>query len=148
MYSSIIICKVVRHGLDLLLDPCKICAFLLLPQSTLWYASVWWSVPDSLRFGLLLSAAFYRNGILSCILHAFDPADGIRMSLAYALAPEGIILAFWKNSICIQHGSKRTYPDPSLRKSIRHCRFPLLPVSTCLKMLRNSWHVYQSCQSH
>ena len=39
----------------------------------------------------------YGNGVLTGVGHAGNPADGVGMALAYALAPEGIVLALGQN---------------------------------------------------
>ena len=49
-----------------------------------------------------LDCLLYRDGVLSAVLYALDAADSVRMSLAYALAPEGVILAFRKHTVCVQ----------------------------------------------
>ena len=100
MYRGIIVCKIVRHGLDLFFDLCKICALfgnnealsrMLLPggQFRIFDAS---DRIEGLR---------YLNGILSGILYTLNPANRIGMTLTDALAPEGIILSFRQNTVCI-----------------------------------------------
>ena len=49
-----------------------------------------------------LQCALNRNRILSRISYTGNPADGIRMSLAYASAPESIVLSSGKNRIRIK----------------------------------------------
>ena len=44
----------------------------------------------------------HRDGVLLRVLHARHSADGVGMSLAYALAPESIVLAVRKDGVGIQ----------------------------------------------
>ena len=100
MYGCIIVCKIVRHGLDLFFDFGKICALF--------------GNNEALSRMLLSGGQFrifaasdrieclrYRNGILSGILYALNPANRIGMTLTDTLAPEGIILSFRQNTVCI-----------------------------------------------
>ena len=92
MYCCIIIGEIVRHGLDLFFDLCKICALfgnnkalsrMLLSGGQHRILTV----SDSFQCGL------YGNGILLGILDTGDTTNGIGMSLADTLTPEGIIAA-------------------------------------------------------
>ena len=92
MYSSIIICKIVGHGLDLLFDLCLVCALFRYHKALSGMLlsggqNRILTVSDSFQCGL------YGNGILLGILDTGDTTDGIGMSLADTLTPEGIIAA-------------------------------------------------------
>ena len=98
--GGIVLVKIIGHGFDLFFDSGRIRPFfqyhktlsrMFLPGGKLRVFSV------SHRF----QRAFHRNGILSGILHARNPADGVGMALAYALAPECIIVSLRKNGIGI-----------------------------------------------
>ena len=100
MYRCIILVKVVRHGLDLFLDACKISTFL----SNYEALSCMFLACGKLRIfsvSYCLKCSFYRNGVLLCILDSGNPADGVRMSLAHTFAPKSIVFSFRQNGICI-----------------------------------------------
>ena len=54
--------------------------------------------PRADRFDRLLD----RYGILTCVLHAFNPADRVRMPLRHASSPEGVITAVRKNRVRVK----------------------------------------------
>ena len=80
-----------RHFLDFLLDSGKICSLLRYHEALSGMLLTGGKL-RCLSVTDLLKCFRNRNGILSCICNAFDPADCIGVSLAYALAPEGIVL--------------------------------------------------------
>ena len=83
-----------------------------------------------------LKCSFYRNGVLLCILYAFDAADCIRMSLADTLAPECVVVSICKDRICIhtvqrKHSWIPAYGNDSYMSTLCCCL-----VNIC-KMLRD-----------
>ena len=135
MYRCIILVKVVRHGLDLFLDACKISTFL----SNYEALSCMFLACSKLRIfsvSYCLKCSFYRNGVLLCILYAFDAADCIRMSLADTLAPECVVVSICKDRICIhtvqrKHSWIPAYGNDSYMSTLCCCL-----VNIC-KMLRD-----------
>ena len=100
VYRCVILIKVVRHGLDLFLDACKISTFLsnyealscmFLTCGKLWIFSV----------SYCLKCCLYRDCVLFCVFYAFDTADCIRVSLADTFTPECIIVSVCKDGICV-----------------------------------------------
>ena len=84
MYGGIIICKIVRHGLDLLFDLCLVCAHFCYDETlsgVLLSGGQYriFTVSDSFQCG------FYGNGILLGILNTGDTADCVGMSLTDTL---------------------------------------------------------------
>ena len=99
-YSGIIVCKVVRHFLDFLLDSGKICSLLRYHEALSGMLLTGGKL-RCLSVTDLLKCFRNRNGILSCINYAVNSTNGIGMTLAYTLAPECIVISFRKNCICI-----------------------------------------------
>ena len=101
MYRGIIVCKIVGHGHNGRFNGLKIrplfCHYKTLPCVLLPGGKLR-ATPASHRCQRFL----HRNGILPCIPHPMDAADGVRMALAYAPAPEGIVPAARKDSAGIQ----------------------------------------------
>ena len=92
MDLGLIIGKVVGHGLDFPGDPIPVCPGL---GHHIAVPPVLFS-GGKLRFATLahsLQGLFHGHGILPGIQNTGDPADGIGMALAHALAPEGIPVA-------------------------------------------------------
>ena len=100
MYGRIIICEVVRHRLDLFLYFCSVCTFL---KDNKALSCVLLSCGQYRIFSVsyCLERSLYRNCVLFSVFYAFDPADGIGMSLADALAPERIVMAVWQDRVRI-----------------------------------------------
>ena len=125
VYSGVILIKVIRHGLDLILDSRKISTFLCYYKAL---SCVFLSC-GKLRI-LAASYSFqcglYRNCVLLAILNTINTADCIRMSLAYALAPKCIILAVSQDCICI-HTVQR-----------EHSRIPAYGNNSNMTILRSS----------
>ena len=97
MYLGVVVCKIIRHGLDFLLhfggirpffqnDKTLSCMFF--PSGKLGV----FSLPHSCKRRL------HGNRVLFGIFHACNPADRVGMPLAYALSPECIVFAVWQNS--------------------------------------------------
>ena len=125
MYCGIVFIKVVRHSLDLILNSCKISAFLsyyetlsgmFLPCSKLRILSASYCFQSRLNW----------DGVLFAILYSFDTADCIRMSLTYAFSPECVILAVCQDCICIhavqrKHSRIPAYRNNSNMTALRSC---------------------------
>ena len=131
MDGGIVIGEVVGHGLDLVFNSFEICALLC---------------DDEALAGMLftggklgiraashsLESRLHGNGVLLGIHYPFDTANGIRMSLADALAPEGVILALGQDGGGIQavegeqtgipahgdHGNVISVPRGGIHRSI------------------------------
>ena len=136
VYCSIVLIEVVRHSLDLVLDTCKVCAFLSYYEAL---SGVFLSCCKFRIFSVSYSfqCCFYRDGVLFAVFDSVDPADRIGMSLAYTLAPECIIFTVGKDCICIQsvqgeHSRVPAHGDDSYMAALGSCL-----VYVC-KMLRNS----------
>ena len=101
MHRGIIFIKIVGHGLDLFLDSGKIRALLSHHKalSGVFFPGGQLGILSCAHFSKRI---FHRNGVLSGIRNALDSSDGIGMSLADALAPEGVILTAGKDRIGIQ----------------------------------------------
>ena len=101
MNRCVIIRKVVRHGLDLILDLCLIRSLFCHNKalSGVFFAGgqLWAAAASD-----CLQCTFNWDCVLSGILDALDPADRIGMSLADALAPECIIFALRQACSCIE----------------------------------------------
>ena len=89
--------EIVGHGDDLLGYPLGIRTLLqhhihlpcvLLPSGETAFA-----------FAHGVDSLLHGDGVLSGVGYAFDASNCVRMSLAYTLAPECIILTVWKNCI-------------------------------------------------
>src|SRR5699024_6754629 len=93
------------------------------------------------QFGILapahrLQSRLHRDRILFAILHTFNPADSVRMTLAYAFAPESIIFAVGENRIGIhsvqrEHSGIPAYGDNAYMSAF--CRSTI----HIIEMLRN-----------
>ena len=115
--GGIVICKIIRHILDLGLDPreiralfCHNVAFagMLLPCRKLG------AFTRSDRLDRLGDG----NGILSCIEDALDASDRVRMTLTYAATPEGVILTLRKDGRCVKARDREESGIPTARY---HC---------------------------
>ena len=100
MYGCIIIRKVIRHIFNFRLNPRGVRTFLQHDKtfSCMFLACRQLRIFSGPNGG---QCAFHRDCILFCILNTVNPADSIRMSLADAPTPEGIILPLRQNGICI-----------------------------------------------
>ena len=101
MHGGVIIRKIVGHFLDLALNAGEICALL---RNDKYFAGVLFTGGQR---GILTGAhGFQRggngHGVLACILNAFDAAHCVRVALADAAAPEGIVLAVRQDAGGIQ----------------------------------------------
>ena len=98
--NGVVICKVVGHFLDLLFYRCSVCTLFKNYEA---FSEVLVSGGKNriLAASYGFKSLVYGNGVLLCVLYALYPANGVRMSLAYALAPEGVVLAVRKDSVCI-----------------------------------------------
>ncbi len=101
MYRGIVLVKIVGHCLYVMLDLCKVCTLfgnnktfscVLLPGGKGGIFTVSYGC-DGFGNG---------NGVLLAVLYAFNTADRIGVTLAYALAPEGLILSFGKNAVAVK----------------------------------------------
>ena len=101
MHSRVVVREIVRHGLDLFFYLCRIRAFLKDDEAL---SCVFLSCGKLrvLPISHSLKRRVHRDGVLLRILHARHSADGVGMSLTYALAPEGIVLAVRKDGVGIQ----------------------------------------------
>ena len=101
MYGCVIIREIVWHCLDLFLNLCRIRAFLKHDKAL---AGMLFSCRQFrvLSVSNSFQRCFHRDRVLLRILYAFYSADRVRMSLAYALPPECVILSFRKDGIRIQ----------------------------------------------
>ena len=101
VHRGIILIKIVGHGLDLFLDSGKIRALLGHHKalSGVFFSGGQLRILSRAHFSKRI---FHRNGVLSGIRNAFDSSDSIGMSLADALAPEGVILTAGKDRVGIQ----------------------------------------------
>ena len=109
--GSVVIGKIVGHGLDLLLDLCLVCALLcdyealscvLLTGGKVGIFAASYSV-DSLGNG---------DSVLLSVGNALNASDSVGMSLRNALAPEGVILAVGQEAVAEQSvkGEKSRVP--------------------------------------
>ena len=99
--GGVVIREVVRHGLDLVFDLSQVCAFLSYHEAL----SGMLLSGGQLRIGTVsdcLYSLLYRDGVLSAVFYTLDAAYCVRMSLAHALTPEGVILAFRQHAVCVQ----------------------------------------------
>ena len=92
MYRGIIVCKIVRHSLDLLFNLCLVSTLLSYHKTlsgVLLSGGQYriFTIPDSFQCG------FYRNGVLLGVLNPGDTADSVGMSLADTLPPKSIVTA-------------------------------------------------------
>ncbi len=99
--GGVIVREIVGHGLDgslyslgirTVLEDDKALAGMLLSCGEL----------RGLSGADLLDGLLDRDGVLLRVLHAGDSPDGVRVALAYALAPEGVVLAAGENGVA-QH---------------------------------------------
>ena len=97
----VIISEVVGHGLDFVFNACQICAFL---SHNIAFSCVFFSCGQLRVFACsyLFQCRRNGNGILLAVLYALNASDGIGMSLTYASAPEGVILAVGQNAVADQ----------------------------------------------
>ena len=100
-HRCVIVCKIVRHRLDLILDPFKISAFLRddIALSRVFLTRRQFRILSSSHS---LERFLDRDRILAGIQNALDPADRVRMSLADAGSPECIIPAAGKDRMRIE----------------------------------------------
>ena len=136
MYGCVIFVEVVRHGLDLLLDACEICAFFCYYEAF----SCMFLSGSQLR---ILSASdcfqccFNRNSVLFAVFDTINTTDCIRMSLAHAFAPECIIFTVCQDCICIHSVEGEHSRIPAYRNNSDMITLGSCFVYIC-KMLRNS----------
>ena len=100
MNRCIIVGEVVRHRYDLFFDTRKISTLF---SNNIALSCVFLSRCElrSLAISDSLQHALNRDCILSCVLHAINAADRVRMSLAYAFAPECIVFTIRENCVCV-----------------------------------------------
>ena len=101
VHSGVVLVKVIGHGLDLVFDAGEIRAFF---RDNKALAGV---LLTGREFGVLTLAdavdrRLHGNGVLAGIKDALDPADRVGMALAYALAPEGVVLALGQDAVHVQ----------------------------------------------
>ena len=101
MHRRVIIGKIVGHFLDLFFNA-RLVSALFCHNKALTYMLF-----SDRKLGISTAAHRFQrrldgDGILLAVGNALDAANGIRMSLAHALAPEGIILAVGQNGVAKQ----------------------------------------------
>ena len=85
----------------------------------------------------LFHGRFDRNGVLDRIFNAFDTADRVRMSLAYALAPECISASLNQDGFCIQTVQREHTRIPADRDNADVSAFLCSLIYAC-KIFRDS----------
>ena len=122
MDCRVVVCKIVRHFLYLTL-------YSSLVRTLLGYNKALSRVLLTCRKCRLaartdsLKCGFHRNGILLCIYNAIYTANGIGVSLAYALSPEGIVCSVGKHRRGIHSVEREHTRIPACRnKSELSCR--------------------------
>ena len=94
-YRGVVVGKVVWHLLDFFLNSCHVfslCRYHVALTSVLLTGSEFGTLSASHSGHSRLNG----NGVLPCINHAIYTSDGIRVTLAYATSPEGVILTIWQ----------------------------------------------------
>ena len=136
MYCGIVFIKVVRHSLDLILNSCKISAFLSYYE-TLSGMFLSCSKLRILSASYCFQSRLNRDGVLFAIFYAFDTADCIRMSLAYTFSPECVILAVCQDCICIHAVQGKHSRIPAYRNNSHMTVLRSRFIHIC-KMFRDS----------
>ena len=112
VHGGVIVGEIVGHGLDGLLHTGGVSSFLKNHKA---FTGVLLSGGEIRRGAAAnsLQGTVYRDGVLSGILNSRDASYCIRMSLAYPLAPEGVVLAVGKSRGCIKSGQRKQTGIPA-----------------------------------
>ena len=99
--GGIVVGKIVRHLLDLALDPCLVCA---LSRHNVAFAQMLFAGRQRRHRACAYRVERRRDGyrVLPRIQDAVDAADRVGMALAHAAAPEGVVLALRQHSGRVQ----------------------------------------------
>ena len=135
MHRRVVFIKIVGHGLDFLLNLSGVSTFfedhialtgMFFPRGEF---RIFTGTHSSQRL-------FYRHRVLTGIGYAFNAADGIRMALRYAAAPEGVILAVRQDGVAVHAGKGEQARVPAYGNNADMPRF-LSSLVHIGKMLRN-----------
>ena len=135
VYGGVIFVKIIRHGLDILLDLFQI-RTLLRNHVALSEMLLAGGQLRLLAVTHLLHSFFHRNSVLNASFYTGNPADGIRMALAYPLAPESICFSVGKDGLRINPVQGKQTRIPAYRNQPHMTALPACSVH-CRKMLRN-----------
>ena len=103
MHRRVVFIKIVGHGLNFLLNLSGVSTFF---ENHIALTGMFFPRGEFRIFTGTHSSQrlFYRHRVLTGIGYAFNAADGIRMALRYAAAPEGVILAVRQDGVAVYTG--------------------------------------------